>query len=249
MAGGQHTTRNPASLTFQVNWRASNERPRCCLGWIGRERTGRSGFCRNTSPDCLGLRDGQILRMNKRRRRRRFRCGDFPIAILADAGPEVSLLGTLLDDKRSSALRARLGNGLMRSREVAIRVAAATVEDPSPPTALRCPAPDKFPFVALWAFNAQCDWPRVFALRIVLAADEIAKPTRATQQHATVGGAFFIQNHVGLQRLLGACRQTPRRFAIRVSGARKKRPEAPALDGHFLPAIVAVNDAALAFAV
>src|ERR1700683_5424975 len=249
MAGGQHTTRNLASLTFQVNLRAGNERPTLCFDWIGRKETRTSGFCGATSPDCLGLRDRQILRMNKRRRRRWFRCGDFPIAAFADAGPEVSLLGALRDDKRRSALRARLANGLMRRREVAIRVAAATVENPSPPAALRCPAPDKFPLVALRAFDTQCDWPRVFALRIVLAPDEIAKPTRATQQHATVGGALFIQNHVGLQRLLGARRQTPRRFAIRVARAGKKRPEAPALDGHFLPAIVAVNDAALAFAV
>src|ERR1700723_2806549 len=249
MAGGQHTTRDGASLTLKVKLRQSDQRPPACLDWIRRERAGTSGFCRNARAYRLRLRDRQILRMNKRRRRRWFRRGDFPIAIFADAGPEISLFGALLDDKRSSALRARLGNGLMRRREVAIRVAAATVENPPPTTALRGPAPDKFPLVALRAFDAQRDWPRVFALRIVLAADEIAKATRAAQQYTTVGGTLFIQNHVGLQRLLGAGRQTPGRLAIRVARTRKERPEASALDGHFLPAIVAVNDAALAFAV
>ena len=189
------------------------------------------------------------MRMNKRRCRWRFRRGDFPIAFLVDAGAEIPLLRALLDYKGRAALRARLGDGLVRRREIAVRIPAATVEDAPCPASLRCAAPDKFALVAFRAFDPQRDRARVLALRIILAAHEISEAARATQQNAFVQRAFFVEHHVRLQRFSSAAGKAPRCFAIRVARAREERAKAPALDRHFLAAVVAINYAALAFAV
>lgn len=107
--------------------------------------------------------------------------GHFPIAIFADASAEIPLLGPLLDDERRAALRARLGNGFKRCCEIAIRVTAAAIKNSAAPSSFRGAAPDKLSFIALRAFDSQRDRARVLALRIILAADEIPVPARASQ--------------------------------------------------------------------
>src|SRR5579863_364048 len=136
------------------------------------------GFFWNARADRLRLRHRQILGMNERRRWRRLRCCHFPIALLIDARAEIPLFRPLLDHKRRSALRARLGNRLVRRRKIAIWIAAASVENPPAASSLGSAAPHKLTLVALRAFDPQRDRPRVFALRIILAADKISVAAR-----------------------------------------------------------------------
>src|SRR6202041_121034 len=57
---------------------------------------------------------------------------DFPIAAFFYARPKIAQLGAFLDDKCSAALRARFGDRLVRAGVVAVRIAAAAVENPAP---------------------------------------------------------------------------------------------------------------------
>src|SRR6185437_16630832 len=131
--------------------------------------------------------------MDKRRGLRR---GHFPIAIFPDAGAEIPLLGPLLDDKRRTALRARLGNRLKRSSEIAVRITAAAIKNPAAPSSLRGAASDKLSFIALRALNPQRDRARVLALRIILAADEIAEASRPADQLPAVVRTLFADGNV-----------------------------------------------------
>jgi hypothetical protein len=53
---------------------------------------------------------------------RRFRRGNFPIALFVDARAEITLLGPFLDDKRRAALRTRLGNRLVWGCKIALAI-------------------------------------------------------------------------------------------------------------------------------
>src|ERR1700722_14581856 len=83
-------------------------------------------------------------------------------------------LRLLFHDERRAALRARLRHRHERRREIAIRVPRAAIEHAeSPAPALpHAPALHEFAFIALRAFDAHGDWPRVLALWISRAADE-----------------------------------------------------------------------------
>ena len=115
----------------------------------------------------------------------------FPIAAIFDARPEDALFGALFDDEWRSALRAGLVDRLVRRSEIAIRVAAATVENAPCAAAFRSAATHKFAFVALRAFDAERNRAGVFALRIILAADEIAEASLSAEQERIVERALF----------------------------------------------------------
>src|SRR5271155_3879790 len=172
------------------------------------------------------------------------RCGrfNFPIAAFFDAGAEISLFGVFFNDEWGGAFRARLVERLVRRGEIAIGIAAAAVENAAGAASARNAAAHKFAFVALRALDAERDGPRVLALRIIRAADEIAEAALAAQQLRVVQRAFFIERNIGLARDARPAHQTARGFAIRVALAREKHAEAPALDDHFLAAIIAIFD-------
>jgi hypothetical protein len=95
---------------------------------------------RRSGPGTIRHPGPDRLRLGRRRRSYgggRLRSFDFPIAILAQAGAEVAALRALLDDKGGAALRARFGDRLVRRGEIAIGVAAATVEDVAATASLR----------------------------------------------------------------------------------------------------------------
>src|SRR5216684_9188747 len=100
-----------------------------------------------------------------------------PVAAFFQATPHRADLGLLLHDERRAALRARLGQRHMRRREIAVGIARAAVENVcTSSTALAgAAAPHKFALIALRAFDAHGDRPRVLALRISGATDELAK--------------------------------------------------------------------------
>jgi len=58
---------------------------------------------------------------------------DLPVAAFLEAGAEIAVLGALLDDERRAALRARLGDWLVGSSEVAIGIARAAVKNAAAP--------------------------------------------------------------------------------------------------------------------
>ena len=62
----------------------------------------------------------------------------------------------------------------------------------------------------------------------------------APQQLIVARWAFFIERNVRLARFLRALHKAARRFAIRISRARKERAETAALDDHFFAAVVAI---------
>src|SRR6185437_14720809 len=127
-------------------------------------------------------------------------------------------------------------------RVIAIRIAAAAVKNPSAPAPSRRSAADEFALPAFRALDSQRDRPRVLALRIFLAADEIAEPPFALQQLRPGVRAFLADRNVRLPRLPRPLHQPPRRLAIRIPRARQERPESPALQRHLAPAIFAVLD-------
>ena len=123
--------------------------------------------------------------------------GDFPIAAILDAGAEVALLRALLDDERRAALRTWLVDGLVRSGEIAVWITAAAVENSATAFAARGAATDKFAFVALGAFDAERDRPRVLAFRIAGAADEFAEAAVLLDEAVAAESAFFIERFIG----------------------------------------------------
>ena len=183
--------------------------------------------------------------MHKRSRRSGCRFGqsfDFPIASFFHAGTEVAPLRALFDDKRSAAFRAWLVERFVRRSVIAIGIAAATVKDAAAPASFGRAAADEFSFSAFRAFDSEGDGPRVFALWIIFATDEIAEATLAAKELALVQRAFFIEPDIRLARGARAAHQTPGSLAIRIAGACKEYAEAAALDGHFLATVIAVLD-------
>src|SRR5271170_7893185 len=167
---------------------------------------------------------------------------NFPIAAFFDAGAEISLLGAFFDDERRGAFRARLVERLVRRGEIAVGIAAAAVENAAGAASARNAAAHKFAFVAFRALDAESDGPRVLALRIIRAADEIAEAALAAQQLRVVERAFFIERNIRLARDARATYQAARGFAIRVALAGEKNAQTAALDDHFLAAIIAIFD-------
>src|ERR1700674_2279318 len=137
-----------------------------------------------------------------RRLRRCFGDQLFPVATFLEAGVNGADLGALLDDERRPALWTRLRNGHVRRRKIAIRIARAAVENArASATALASAAPaDEFAFIALRALDAHGDWPRVLALRIAGAADELAEAAMLFHEAVAAKRALFLQRLVGLVR-------------------------------------------------
>ena len=130
----------------------------------------------------------------------------------------------------------------MRRGEIAIGIAAAAVENAAGAASARNTAAHEFAFVAFRAFDAERDGACVLALRIIGAADEIAEAALAAEKLRVVERAFFVERNVRLARDARATHQAARRFAIGITLAREKNAETPALDDHFLAAIVAIFD-------
>src|SRR6266852_5335387 len=139
----------------------------------------------------------------------------------------------------------------MRRREIAVGIARAAVENArTPPPALACAAPPhEFAFIAFRAFDAHGDRPRVLALRISGAADELAKAPVLLHQSVAAEGALFIQQFVRLVSDARARHQPPRGLAIGIPGACEESAKSSALDGHFLAAVVAILGLAFAASV
>jgi len=156
------------------------------------------------------------------------------------------LLSALLHDEGRAALGTRFVNRLVRRGEIAIRIAAAAIENAAGAAAARNSAPYKFTFIAFRALDSQRDGSRVFALWIIRATDEIAEAARPAQELRIVQRAFFIERNIRLARDACAFHQSSRGFTIGITFAREKHAEAPALNHHFLAAIVAVLDLGLA---
>ena len=150
----------------------------------------------------------------------------------------------LFDDEGRVALRARLGDGHVRSGEIAIGVARATVENARAAAATfsGAAALHKFAITALRAFDAHGDGASVFALGIVGTADEVAVAAVFFDEvnFAAKLGTFRRVASSGWQGDAGAFDKAAGGFAIGVAGAGQENAEAAALDGHFLAAIVAV---------
>src|SRR6267378_7754806 len=174
--------------------------------------------------------------------RRHFGDQLFPVATFLETGVNGADLGALLDDEWRAALRAGLRDGHVRGGEIAIRIARAAVENArASATALAGAAPaDEFAFIALRAFNAHGDWPRVLALRIAGAADELAEAAVFFHEAVAAKSALFVQRLIGLVRDARTLHQPACSLAIGVTHASEERAEAAALDGHFLAAIVTI---------
>src|SRR3984885_3209535 len=167
---------------------------------------------------------------------------DLPIASFFHAGTEVAGLRALFDDERSTALRARFIERLVRRSVITIRISAAAVKNPTPPTPFGRATANEFTFSAFRAFDSQGDGPGVLALGIIFATDEITEAALGAKGLAFVGGAFFVQLYVRLARGPCAAHQTASGLAIRIAGTRKEHAKAAALDGHFLTAVIAIFD-------
>src|SRR5437879_7654337 len=95
---------------------------------------------------------------------------------------------------------------------MAIRVTGAAVEDARASTAAfaRAAASHEFAFVALRAFDAHGDRPRVLALWIAGAADKLAEAAVFFHQPVTAERAFFIERLIWLMRDARALDETAR---------------------------------------
>src|SRR5229473_1978142 len=113
----------------------------------------RSGLCAN--------RRGSFFRLSLRRS---FGSQLLPIAPFLQARAHHANLRFLFNDKRCAALRARLSDGHVWRREVAIRIARASIENSrtSASAFTGAATPNEFSFVALRAFDAHGDRPCFF---------------------------------------------------------------------------------------
>src|SRR5262249_50982843 len=103
-------------------------------------------------------------------------------------------LALLFYDERRATLRARLRNWHIWRCEVAIWVSRAAVKNSRTPTSTApcASAPHKFTFFALRALDPHGDRPRVLALRIAGASDEIAKSSMLFDQPVAAQRALLV---------------------------------------------------------
>src|SRR5262249_7700813 len=152
-------------------------------------------------------------------------------------------LGFLFDDKGSAAFGTGLVDRHIGRSEIAIRITRATVEDSrTAASTFACrTATDKFALVALGAFDAHGDRPRVFALWIAGAADVVTEAAVLFHQTVAAESAFFVQRLVGLVRDASSLHEASRSLAIGITGAGEKSAKASTLDGHFAATVFAIN--------
>src|SRR6266571_2540264 len=143
-----------------------------------------------------------------------------------------------------AAPRAGFGDGHVGGGEVAIRVARAAIENARASTAAfpGAAAADKFAFLAFRARDAHGDGSRVLALRVGRATDEFAEASVLFHQPAAARGALLVERFIRLVRDTRPLHQAARRLAVGIARASQEGAESPALDGHFLPAVVAILD-------
>src|ERR1700746_645529 len=124
----------------------------------------------------------------------RVRYHGLPIAPCLQPSTHHSDLGLLLNDKRSAALRARLGQRHVRRRVIAIRISRAPIKNARAPASAftGASALDEFPFIAFRALDAHRDRPRVLALRIPGAADELPEASALLHQVVAAQRALFL---------------------------------------------------------
>src|SRR5216684_628138 len=135
-----------------------------------------------------------------RLRRHRVCHHGLPVAAFLQACAHRADLGLLLHNERRAAFRARLGQRHMRRREIAVGIARAAVENVcTSSTALAgAAAPHKFALIALRAFDAHGDRPRVLALRIPGAADELAEASALLYQVVAAQRTLFLERFIGI---------------------------------------------------
>src|SRR5258708_19538239 len=130
----------------------------------------------------------------------------------------------------------------MRRREIAVGIPRAAVENArTPPPALACAAPPhKFALIAFRAFDAHGDRPRVLALRISGAADELAKAPVLFHQSVAAERTLFIQQLVRLVSHARARHQPPRGLATGRPRTCKASLKSSALFPLFLPTLISL---------
>src|SRR5580700_3740818 len=140
-------------------------------------------------------------------RRRGFGSKLLPVAAFFQAGTDGANLGSLFNDKWRATLGARLGQGHVWRREIAIGIARAAVEDArTAATAFSgAAAADEFAILALGTLDAHGDRARVLALRIAGAADEFAETAVLFDQTIAAERALFIEQLIRLMRHASAC--------------------------------------------
>src|SRR6202023_3157820 len=118
---------------------------------------------------------------------------------------------------------AFLRKGFAPGDEIAFRIAAATIEGLSPlGTALHY-----FALRAVRARNSNGFLLGVFALRIIAAGDEFAKPSVLLRQIAAALRAFLVERHI---RFFLPPSNAFGGFAVRIAGTGVERTEAALLE-------------------
>src|SRR6266436_3611962 len=130
----------------------------------------------------------------------------------------------------------------MRARVIAVRIPRAPIKNAWTPasTFARAAAPHEFALIALRAFDAHGDRPRVLALRISGTTDELTKASVLLHQAIAAQRTLLIEQFIRFVRDARSLHQSTRGLAIGIPGARQKCAKAPALDGHFLAAVIAI---------
>ncbi len=131
------------------------------------------------------------------------------------------------------ACRTLLGNRFIRRSKFAIWIIPAAIER----VALARTFFHQFPVRAQRAFHANKILLDVLAFRISAARRELAKTSVANHHIAVTFRAKLIERNV---RNFLALIQSPRGLAIGIAGARHELAEAPTLEHHHPPAILAI---------
>src|SRR6516165_3835384 len=171
-----------------------------------------------------------------------FRRQFLPVASFFYAREYCPDLRLLLHYERCSTLWAWLRYWHVRRRKIAIGIPRTAVEHPEPPAPALPHAASlyEFPFIAFRALDPHRDRPRVLALRISRTPDELPKTPVLLQEPISIQRTLLVQRLIRLVRYPRPSHQPPRCFAVGVSCAREKRSKSPALQRHFLPAVLAI---------
>src|SRR5215469_1959306 len=115
-----------------------------------------------------------------------------PVAAFLYARPDLADLGIFLNDEVRAALGTRFGDGHVGCREIAIGIARAAIEDARAAAPADASAAHKFALLALGAFNAEGNRPRVLTFWIPGAADEFAVAAVLFDQPFAAGRTLLV---------------------------------------------------------
>src|SRR5258706_5144215 len=198
------------------------------------------GSCEPAANDCY--RQRAPLAASRRLRDQFLRPRVIAVFIVAEYLP-AELFRNLLDQIRRAAFRARLVHRPVPEDEVAVRIVRTPEEDLA---SLRFAFNDLAAFVrVLRTLEARRLVLDVLALGILGAGGELAEPALLDHEIRAAPGTGFVENLIRLgrpQATLFFRDSLPRRLSFRVTGAREELTEAPALDRHRLPAVLARFD-------